>query len=106
MNKLAYYASGVAAALKEFGMVKVAVSDDINISDEQQNTPDNQADELARVFSGMGPMHMGKQSPDNTTKKDPKEKDVNWGAPNTPTTSETLDRFSISADIINTGDNY
>jgi hypothetical protein len=96
MKKIAY-AQGVARALKDAGLIKVAINPPTNL---ETQAPDD-SEELANILKEYSPPEVeSTPGPDNTTKRK-KPHDVTrteWGAEGEPGEDNTLDRFSRSDD--------
>ena len=89
--------------------VKLAISDDASMGDHGVASATGEVEELENIFKQVGGIDIPRPTPDNTTKREPRHlhtKGVNWGPKSTPSATDTLGRFTATADIINTGGGY
>lgn len=96
-EKVAAYAAGMAKALKEAGLVKIAVNDDVQLTDD--DTVRNPADGLASLFEKQDTVNLARPMPDNLTRRG-RQGRTRWGAQGPGGAADTLKSYGASDDSI------
>lgn len=101
------YAVGVAIALKEAGLVKIALSDDTDLNDTGQRAQ-NPAEEIEAMIKSIEIPTQQRIMPDNITKITGKDFEVgsNWGPQGSPSSSGTFNQFDNSSNNYTLGSGY
>jgi len=95
MHKSAAYAAGAAQALKDAGLVKLAVNDDTSVSATAANSS-SPADGLADFFNMQKKFKIPKPMPDNITKRTKSDPGVSWGKKMNGASADRLSNYGLS----------
>ena len=110
MYKLAYI-KGVAQAFKDAGLVKLAISDDVELEETGSSAPVEKLEGvLKKLDEEIGSKASVRQSPDNVTKdtkgslvgNDESSRGVTWSPDTVP--GATTDAFSINTSSMRPGE--